>query len=74
MLSEPPLFLHQAPRGDPALPAEVSGGDARDAAAVDTLDPSVFLGNLPFTVTETALTDLLQQFGPLEGAVRLVIR
>jgi len=49
-----------------------------DASRIETVeepqrdDPSIFLGNLPFNITDAVLTELLQQFGPLEGAARVL--
>ena len=70
MLSEePPPFLGQQPLAE--LPGTTQSAPD-DAAKVEPPDCSVFLGNLPFTITESTLTELLQQFGPLDGSVRLL--
>ena len=66
--AEPPIFLGQAPSVEIAPDAPRSPPPAEKI-----LDPSIFIGNLPFTITEQTLTELLQQFGPLEGPVRLLL-
>ena len=58
--SLPPLFAGQpAPSWLGSASDEVQNGLAEVPAVA--VDPSVFIGNLPFSITEPALTELVQQ-------------
>jgi RNA recognition motif-containing protein len=65
--AEPPPFVGE--RHSSRFP-ELAHAEA-DAAKLSPDDPSIFIGGLPFSVTESLLSELLTQFGPL-AAVRLL--
>ena len=60
--SPPPFIGQQIVESDDEPPEE---------PPKSSTDPSVFIGNLPYDLSEALLSELLSQFGPLE-AVRLL--